>query len=414
MSLLRIDVILAILVPILLWLGARLAIRSLNGRDDDSAVDDLVPFVYQNRFECKDLIFRAPLASRAAPNQRLVQVFGVDNAFTTSDTEYYRHFKRRAENILKMSDERWKALANTARELAVAEMRAGLMGKDNSTILLAPFVQKLVLKLSLHVLFAVPVEDIDDIAAATIADKINVLWVASKSSKEIKSTAADQRLLHAALQRTLPDSEPTGRDNPLNLILPAYETMWRVVLRCFLEVRFRSGSRGLGWQQVLENFLLNPTRASYESTARDPAGVSASFIVDETLRLYPPTRRVYRYFPKTDNTDPELLAADIEFLHHDSQVWGEDALEFKPSRWEDATDESRMAFMPFGAKPFICPAKTDTGPRMIGLFVAALLAAAHGKWQCEATSAEDSIERDGPLELGRDSYSTLTLTKLDT
>jgi hypothetical protein len=30
--------------------------------------------------------------------------------------------------------------------------------------------------------------------------------------------------------------------NPLNVLLPAYETMWRVVIRGFLEIRYRKAA----------------------------------------------------------------------------------------------------------------------------------------------------------------------------
>ena len=41
-----------------------------------------------------------------------------------------------------------------------------------------------------------------------------------------------------------PDWDKSSKENPLNLILPGYETLWRVVLRCFIEVTARS--HGLG------------------------------------------------------------------------------------------------------------------------------------------------------------------------
>lgn len=38
--------------------------------------------------------------------------------------------------------------------------------------------------------------------------------------------------------------EPTiSALNPMNLIRPAYETMWRVVMRCFLEIRYRKAEQ---------------------------------------------------------------------------------------------------------------------------------------------------------------------------
>lgn len=39
------------------------------------------------------------------------------------------------------------------------------------------------------------------------------------------------------MRKVFPDWDETdGTKNPFNFILPGYETMWRVVLRCFLKI----------------------------------------------------------------------------------------------------------------------------------------------------------------------------------
>lgn len=56
--------------------------------------------------------------------------------------------------------------------------------------------------------------------------------------------------------------------------------------------------------------------------------MSVKHIVDEALRLYPPTRRIYRSLHNGCE-----IAVDVEFLHRDQKTWGEDAGVFDPKRW---------------------------------------------------------------------------------
>ncbi|KAI1521642.1 hypothetical protein PtrSN001C_012156, partial [Pyrenophora tritici-repentis] len=52
---------------------------------------------------------------------------------------------------------------------------------------------------------------------------------------------------------TLDPTKPT--ENPMNLLLPAYETMWRVVIRCFLEIKYCGAPNKLDWTTILRGYL---------------------------------------------------------------------------------------------------------------------------------------------------------------
>lgn len=406
-----------------LWIRRARAARATRAMEMVSASPPPAPVIYQDLETCKKIIAGLdatdyflysslePLESRAGPNQRLVRVFGIDNSFTTTDVEYHVQFRRQVELLLRIGDRRWKSLAQTVAEVTRNDLRGRTVGMQYG-MFLVPFVQAVVLKFSIHALFSVPMDQLDDAAVATITSNINSLWISSKSSRASPSMQTEQNALFAALRTVLPHA--TGpRENPLNFILPAYETMWRIVLRCFLELQFRSGDDSPAWRRVLAGFLRDPTRVKYESIQADGGGLSARFIVDETLRLYPPTRRIYRHKSET-GINPELVAADIEYLHRDPSIWGEDALFFKPSRWRETSESQREAFLPFGSKPFTCPAKGDAGPRMIAVLVSALLEVFNDGWECKGTYYEDSIDGDragSPLKLGRDSYTTLRVIK---
>ena len=98
-----------------------------------------------------------------------------------------------------------------------------------------------------------------------------------------------------------------------------------------------------------------------------------NFLVKEALRLYPPTRRIYREILPALETNARVVAANIEACHRRTSIWGPDSDQFNPGRWINTTEEMRLAFMPFGSQPFVCPAKPEYAPGMIRLLVANLV-----------------------------------------
>lgn len=165
---------------------------------------------------------------------------------------------------------------------------------------------------------------------------------------------------------------PQEDDSPLNLIMPAYETLWRVVLSGFLQVTFVEGVDPT-LRSVLARFLANPILTGMKERGHDPeaSAVSADQIAKEALRLYPSVKRVYRQFRMDNRAGPENVAADIESCQRTEALWGADAQHFVPSRWINASKEAKESYMAFGVSPFLCPAKDNFGPMSIGILVAA-------------------------------------------
>ncbi|KAK8480618.1 hypothetical protein V6N11_021235 [Hibiscus sabdariffa] len=89
-----------------------------------------------------------------------------------------------------------------------------------------------------------------------------------------------------------------------------------------------------------------------------------TMIINETLRLYPPTngavREVARQVQLGKLTLPTPLELDIRIvaLHHDPDLWGDDVHLFKPERFAEgvskATNYNAAAFLPFGLGPRSC------------------------------------------------------------
>lgn len=216
----------------------------------------------------------------------------------------------------------------------------------------------------------------DNHSIRTITESINTLWISNKK-KEVPSEAGKLNLKKALAvlfpEMNLLETERVDNSkNPLNLIIPGYETLWRVILSGFIQVAFVKGASA-PWRLVLARFLANPTVAARKEPAQDseaPA-VSVDYIVQEALRLYPSVKRVYRQLNMKEHRGLQNVAANIEACQRNEALWGTDAQRFVPSRWINASNEAQGSYMAFGFKPFVCPATNEFGPMMIGILVAA-------------------------------------------
>ncbi|EEQ27287.1 hypothetical protein McanCB56680_005958 [Microsporum canis] len=323
------------------------------------------------------------LQSRAGPNQALRKAFGINNAFTSEDNNVVKDFVAKARTRMNLYIADWERAATLAATTLKSLGFLEQVGRDcdgatSRTVPVANVVQVTCLTVVLSTILQADIDKFQYKDILDLAEGINRIWVSSKNMKEeLRPVYQKEVALHNILRAIFPGIQvDDSTQNPLNLILPSFETLWRIVLRTFLEV---ISSRKPEFKQALEAFFRSPGKEQFNHQISP--GISARNIISEALRLYPPTRRVYRHVRNPGTDKPILYAADIEACHRNAIVWGPDALNFYPGRWESLNNSQKASFMPFGAEPFLCPAKPVFGPRMIALLVGALLCNYADGWE---------------------------------
>ncbi|KAI0203688.1 hypothetical protein F4808DRAFT_28967 [Astrocystis sublimbata] len=360
--------ILALMIPVLI---TRWFQRHLQHSECQCSVQDQVDTYRRiadfSFFKATTLEDRLKL--RAKPNARLVVAFGLDNSFTTIDKHVHQLFLKKAHDAVRLTDsaDRWIELAadaTTILGLSVAHFEG-----EFPYLPLASMIRIVSLSIVLRVLFGVEPSAIDLVAATKATDAINCLWVQSKDTNTIPSLY-EQRVLENALKQLLPDvAQDEDGTSPLNLIMPAYETLWRVVLLTFVSVTSHTMDDDTATE--LREAIASVPSCFYEDMDAERRALA---IAKEGLRLYPPTKRIYR--AKSIHDEEEAVAfADVEACHRDSHIWGTDSLQYRPSRFHDWPGEDAQAnssYFPFGVGKHICPAAAGFGDRIITLLVAEL------------------------------------------
>ena len=286
-----------------------------------------------------NLALRSLLLARATPNQRLVHAFGLTSTFVSEDTKVHKTFTTSAKALIAGAGEkdRWRAVALGAEATVHRFLPA------QQTVEFATFVQCVTFAVILSTLFDTDLDALhyDDLVYVT--NIINQRWKDSK----IKDAAAMRQDNSLDKMMTHIDQWIVDRDrypNPLNFILPAYETMWRVVA---VTVAYVYRCRDNTLQEAALAFGRDPTEERFQAFGEDGLQPSMQAVVLEVLRLHPPTRHIARAPVESGSwwrtvVAPSVERADIEAVHL-SEEYGENASEFDPMRFHPSRMGGRPA-----------------------------------------------------------------------
>ncbi|KAL4071457.1 hypothetical protein V8B97DRAFT_1963573 [Scleroderma yunnanense] len=290
------------------------------------------------------------LEARAIPNQRLIRAFGITSTFVSGDPEVHHIFVNRAKDILgglSTKGQGWRALLQATEDAVSRLLPAKEMDYDT-------FMQCMTFTIILVALLNVDPESLHSDDLVFVTSTINRRWT---DSKKVKTTALTQdgslNKVQHHLERWISDHD--RYPNPLNFILPAYETMWRVVAVTVAHL-YCHGDDSM--RNIVLRFADCPTEEQFRSFGEENMEPSMKNIITEALRLHPPTKRIVRaalvpWWKKM--FVPSLEVADVEAVHL-SSTYGDGPTYFDPMRFHPSRVSEQPELFAFGYGRLSCPA----------------------------------------------------------
>lgn len=332
----------------------------------------------------------ALLTSRAGANLRLLRSFQLSNTFVDGNADVHRDFVAQARGLIHLQFSLRARLAfSELCSTVVNNCLSNFAEENGNQMLFDDFVQVVTFKTIVPSLFDTSIDDMGDEDVLFCAHAINKLWQLSKQPVAVPPELLPN--LNSHLKRWLP-----GLANPLDFIIPTYETMWRVVATTVALIIQQHSSIH---RSSFINFLHHPDRQQFQYWA-SPEEPSVEAVVEEAIRLYPPTRRISRVVQLTQSTDATLAAlmsilasphsppvagnvtvvADVACLHRDPIIWGPASSDFDPARFHPSrlTEVQKSSLMGFGYGQLKCVAK-DWAPLTAAVIAAAILNTLNGQ-----------------------------------
>ena len=178
-------------------------------------------------------------------------------------------------------------------------------------------------------------------------DLLGLMMAATEDGSGKEASMSDQQLMDECVTFLVAGHETTSNLLSWTMVLLSQHPEWQEKAREEVQQVLGSYVRGDNMQE-LDFDKLNELKV-------------VGMILNETLRLYPPAYAVSRSCVKTTKLSDNLtlpagsgVILPIGVLHRRKELWGEDADEFKPQRFENGTTGFGGAFVPFSLGPRVC------------------------------------------------------------
>ena len=178
-------------------------------------------------------------------------------------------------------------------------------------------------------------------------DLLGLMRAATEDGSGKEASMSDQQLMDECVTFLVAGHETTSNLLSWTMVLLSQHPEWQEKAREEVQQVLGSYVRGDNMQE-LDFDKLNELKV-------------VGMILNETLRLYPPAYAVSRSCVKTTKLSDNLtlpagsgVILPIGVLHRRKELWGEDADEFKPQRFENGTTGFGGAFVPFSLGPRVC------------------------------------------------------------
>lgn len=322
------------------------------------------------------------LISRCKPNQRLIRAFALTNTFVSECPAVHDAFRQATGDLVREASRSWPRFIDIARQATKASLQPR-SEHPGAPLHFDRIVQNATLRTILVGLLQVDL-DMDQMSTLDVEDSaylINKLWTASKSSSTVLDPA-DLSHLNQCLRRLIPDS--TKYPNPLDFVVPAWETMWRVVATTVGHIEMDARREDI--RAAMLEYVLD--KQDFTSCP-DNLGFSAIDCISEVLRLHPPSKRISRDTTLVRSPQflrpllqllpylkrfipPTIEIADVQTYHLDEEIWGADVNDFNPGRRR--SNGNLTSSLAFGYQPMGCVA-SRWAPMAASVIAASLLEA---------------------------------------
>ncbi|KAG5350767.1 hypothetical protein C0989_009357 [Termitomyces sp. Mn162] len=362
--------LLALFAILLLLMMRRLILLHLERPSIHRAIPALQHLLSPPNASSRDL-----LTSRALPNARLIKAFALTNTFVSCEVDIHTAFVGRAMFLLKSVTERgWVHFQN----IAVDSVEEALSHADEKDFDI--FVQDVTMRVALVAILGIDVSvgELDSEDIHIVSMLITLLWSLSKQPDPIPADLLPR--LNRHLRRLIPDE--IAYPNPLDFVIPVWETMWRVIAT--------SVAYAQNFSYIFSELHCSPTMDQFRHF--DGTHPSVEWFITEVMRLHPPSKRIARaslihpfpaFLPLSfDKLTAKLFGpllrrecADIGSVLRSKCIWGADADVFEPLRFHSnrlTRDQEMIKSLPFGCGRYKCVA-ANWAPMAAGIISAAIL-----------------------------------------